>query len=84
MQGHSEKEKILQLARDEVSLKVTGENEVTRQRQRKTSSNTFIGSTCSIYQCSAGSHSSQQFNLELIIFIVCCSVPAAHYTPDAD
>lgn len=26
MQGHSEKEKILWLVRDEVSLKVTGEN----------------------------------------------------------
>lgn len=35
MQGHSEKEKILWLVRDEVSLKVTGENEVTRQRGKQ-------------------------------------------------
>lgn len=35
MQGHSEKEKLLWLVMAEASLKVTGENEVTRQRGKQ-------------------------------------------------
>lgn len=35
MQGHSEKEKLVQLVRAEVSLKDTGEKEITRQRGKQ-------------------------------------------------